>query len=167
VPYADGDLDPLPVIPDEEFLDENGSLHFEMPMTDLLIHAEVHLPQGEEMKAAKVKKQSRNEGGEIVCTYDDNPILNTLVYDVEFPYGEVREYAANLIKTCTLKRMHQDLLIRCLIQYWISVKMAMPLRKRTNMLLLSVGASASDTPQLVVNLTMYGKMELSCGSLFQ
>ena len=97
IPYADGDLDPPIEIIDEDPLDENGSPQFEMPMTDLLIHAEVHLPQGEEMRAAKVKKRSRNEDGEIVGTYDDNPILNTLVYDVEFPDGEVREYAANII----------------------------------------------------------------------
>lgn len=58
-------------------IDENGSPQFEMPMTDLLIHAEVHLPQGEEMRAAKVQKQSWNEDGEIVGTYDENPILNT------------------------------------------------------------------------------------------
>ena len=34
---------------------------FEAPMTDLLIHAEVHLPEGESMKASKVIKWSSND----------------------------------------------------------------------------------------------------------
>ena len=33
----------------------------------------------------------------IVGTYDTNPLLNTLVYDVEFPDGDVRAFNANTI----------------------------------------------------------------------
>ena len=29
--------------------------------------------------------------------YDKNPFLNTVVYDVQFPDGEIKEYAANVI----------------------------------------------------------------------
>jgi Reverse transcriptase (RNA-dependent DNA polymerase). len=49
------------------------------------------------MRAAKVLRRSRNEDGEIVGTHNENPLMNTLVYDVEFPDGEVREYSANIL----------------------------------------------------------------------
>jgi len=28
---------------------------------------------------------------------NDNPLLNTLIYDVEFPDGNIKKYAANII----------------------------------------------------------------------
>ena len=49
------------------------------------------------MRLAKVKCRSKDGDGEIIGIYDNNPILNTMVYDVEFPDGEVREYSANTI----------------------------------------------------------------------
>ena len=47
------------------------------------------------MHHAKVIGQSKDEDGNIVGTYDDNPYANTMVHDVEFPDGEVKEYAAS------------------------------------------------------------------------
>ena len=35
--------------------------------------------------------------GRIVGRYDDNPALNSIVYDVEFNNGTIKEYAANVI----------------------------------------------------------------------
>lgn len=95
-PYADDEVDELPTYEDDP-IKNNGVAHFQAHLTDLLIHAEVHLPQGEEIKAAKVLRRSKNENDEIVGTYNENTILNTLVNDVEFPDGDVREYSANII----------------------------------------------------------------------
>ena len=97
VSYSDSETDPTEIIEDQDPLDDNGSPKFESPITDYLIHSEIHLPQGEEMRAAKVLRRSRNEDGEIVGTHNENPLMNTLVYDVEFPDGEVREYSANIL----------------------------------------------------------------------
>ena len=30
-------------------------------------------------------------------SYQENPILNSIIYDVEFPDAEVKEYAANIL----------------------------------------------------------------------
>ena len=79
---------------DEEDIEDT---QVNQPMTDLIINSEVHLPQGEEMKAARVTERSTDEKGEIIGTYDENPILNTLMYDVEFPNGEIKEYGANIV----------------------------------------------------------------------
>ena len=89
VPYSDGELDP-PLILDEDPVTPKGGSMFEKPLTDMVINAELSLPQGELMQPAKVIGRSKDEHGKIVGTYDTNSLLNTLVYDVEFPDGDVR-----------------------------------------------------------------------------
>jgi hypothetical protein len=53
--------------------------------------------QGENLMSAKVMGQSKNEHGVTIGANDKNPLLNTMLYDVEFLDGEVREYSANVI----------------------------------------------------------------------
>ena len=65
---------------------------------DLYINAEVMVPKdGKHMQAAKVIRQAKNKFGKTYGTYNQNPILNTKVYDVMFPDGSVSQYAANVI----------------------------------------------------------------------
>ena len=98
VPYSDGvEPNSLQLPDDNDPVDADGTSVFEKPITDHWIHAEVTLPQGENMHQAKVIGRSKDEDGNIVGTYDNNPYANTMVYDVEFPDGEVKEYAANVI----------------------------------------------------------------------
>jgi hypothetical protein len=94
-PNKDGDLIDFDEIHDDDTFNEPSPV--EQPMTDHLIHSEVRLPQRDHMKSATVKGRSLNEKGELIGTYNSNPILNTLVYDVEFPDGEIKEYSANII----------------------------------------------------------------------
>ncbi len=49
------------------------------------------------MCKGKVKRRALGPDGHTVGTYNDNPILNLIVYEVKFPDGEVREYVANTI----------------------------------------------------------------------
>ena len=41
-------------------------------------------------------------------SYDDNPFLNSIVYEVEFPDGQVKEYAANIIAENMLSQVDSD-----------------------------------------------------------
>ena len=66
-------------------------------MTDHWINLKVSLPQGEENKQVKVIGRSKDADCNINGTYDNNPFSNTMVYDVQFPDGEIKEYAANII----------------------------------------------------------------------
>lgn len=84
-------------LPDEDPLHSNGTSIFEQPVTDLLIHAEVMLPQGEELKLAKVKSRTRSSDSDVIGTYGSNPLLNSILYDVEFPNGQIKHYSANII----------------------------------------------------------------------
>ena len=84
-------------VPLEDPVDSAGRAVYDKPFTDYLIHAEVLLPQGEEFQSAKVKGRSKDINGTSIGTFDSNPILNSIVYDVEFPDGAVKQYAANTI----------------------------------------------------------------------
>ena len=91
------DADEPPQIVEEDPVDINGTPIYEQPFNDMLLQAELLLPQGEEMKPAKVKQRSRDERGNVTGTYNENPLLNSIIYDVEFPDGQIKEYAANVI----------------------------------------------------------------------
>ena len=66
-------------------------------MTDHWINLEVGLPQGERNAHAKNIGRSKDADGNINGTYDLNPFANTMVYEVQFPDGQIKEYAANVI----------------------------------------------------------------------
>ena len=87
----------LPVIPEAECVDNKGQPILQHSMTDTLINNEVLLPHGEELIIAKVLRQLVEEQGKVIGNTDENPILNTLIYDVEFPDGNIKKYSANVI----------------------------------------------------------------------
>jgi hypothetical protein len=62
-----------------------------------MINAKVLLPQREILKSAKVKGRNKDSDGNITGTYNSNPLLNSLLYDVEFPDSAIRQYVANTI----------------------------------------------------------------------
>ena len=64
---------------------------------DNYVGAEVNLPIGGTLRQGKVKRRARGVDGELHGTQNDNPILDTRTYEVEFPDGEFAEYSANVI----------------------------------------------------------------------
>ena len=66
-------------------------------LADTLINNEVLLPQGEELLIAKVLWRLVEEQGKVIGSPDENPILNKLIYDVEFPNGNINKYQENII----------------------------------------------------------------------
>ncbi len=81
----------------EDPLDSTGTPVFEQPFYDHLIHAEVQLAKDDTLHKAEVQGRSKDRNGNVVGTYDSNPMLNSVLYDVKFPDGAVRQYAANTI----------------------------------------------------------------------
>ena len=49
------------------------------------------------MTNAKVLGRTKDLKGEIIGNYNDDPILNTIIYNVELPDGAVKQYSANMI----------------------------------------------------------------------
>ena len=65
---------------------------------DNFLQTEVLLPkEGEHMLAARVVRRSKDNKGKLIGKFNENPILNTRVYDVLFPDGSYEQYAANQI----------------------------------------------------------------------
>ena len=92
----------------EDTLDAHGRLLNQQPAYDKLIHNDLQLQLGENVQTAKVIQRYLGPDGVIVGTYDDNPALNSIVYDVEFPDGTIREYSANVIAENMLTQIDED-----------------------------------------------------------
>ena len=107
--------------PEEDPVDATGRAINEKPFSDYLIHAEVLLPQGEEMKSAKVVGRSKDSEGKVLGEFDANPLLNSIIYDVEFPDGAIKQYAANVIAENMFSQIdeygHNYLLLDHIIDY--------------------------------------------------
>ena len=97
-PYEDED-EPAHAMPEffDTVDDNTNQLLDQQPSYDLLTHYEIVLPHQDKIRNAKILSQSLDPTGRSVGCYHKNPILNTLVCDVEFPDREVKEYSVNVI----------------------------------------------------------------------
>ena len=77
-------------------------------MADLLINAEVLLLRGEAQQMPKIIRQSIDINGNIIGYLYKTPSLNSLVYDVEFSDGAVKQYAENVIAENLLSRVNSN-----------------------------------------------------------
>jgi hypothetical protein len=64
---------------------------------DYLISAKVLLPKGDVLLPACIISRKRDGEGNLIGTHHSNPIMDTRIYDVQFPDGHVESYAANVI----------------------------------------------------------------------
>ena len=92
-----GDKNTPWLIPEAEAVDYTVLPVFQQPVIDRLLNNQVYLPQGESMQVAKVARRILDKYGNLVGNYSGNPMINTLMYDVEFPDGATNPYAANII----------------------------------------------------------------------
>ena len=61
------------------------------------MQAQIHLPCGEELQLSTILCRKWDNDGKAIRTYDNNPILDMQVYEVEFSNSEVLEYTTNII----------------------------------------------------------------------
>ena len=106
---------------DGDPIEPDGTAVFENSRSDTLINAEVLLPQGEDIITAKVKGRHVTENGEVVGKYNTNPTLNSIIYDVSFPNGAVKQYAANTIAealySTTDNEGHSKAVLDCILEH--------------------------------------------------
>jgi hypothetical protein len=74
-----------------------GKILNQQPLYDKMVSAEILLPHGDDMQMGKVIGRTLGDHGKTMGSYDDNPVLNRMIYDVEFPDGNIKEYAANIL----------------------------------------------------------------------
>ncbi len=104
----DGDEGNPVSIPEADAVDANGKPITTNSIADVLINCEILLPHGESQQLAKVVRRSLDSQGRSIGKYDDNPIMNTAVYDIEFPDGTTKEYGANVIAENILAQCDMD-----------------------------------------------------------
>ena len=107
----DDEMDGLVESPShEDILDSMGRILEQEPAFDKIINAEVMIQNGDEMAITmgKVARRSLDADGRMTGTYHENPFLNTITYDVEFPDGQVKEYGANSIAENMLTQVDSD-----------------------------------------------------------
>jgi len=75
---------------------------------DSLISAEVISPQGDVLVPAIVTSRKRDSNGNPIGTHDNNPLLDTRVYEVTFPDGHIDAYAANIIAQNIYSKVDQE-----------------------------------------------------------
>ena len=84
-------------VPEADLIDAAGKHLNQQSVTDLFINAKISLPKGEKLRMGKFIRRSVDEHGKLIGTYDDNPLLNSHIYEVEFPDREIKEFAANIL----------------------------------------------------------------------
>ena len=81
---------------------------FDAETFDNYLQAEVLLPKGDNLVTGMVTGRKRDADGNPVGRRNTNPILDSRVYEVEFPDGHVEEYAANVIAECIYSQVDDE-----------------------------------------------------------
>ena len=97
-----------PNIPGADIVDDQGKPLHPTLATYILMNAEVLLPQGEELRLSKVIQRSVDSDGKVGGNYNDIPVLNNFLYDVQFPDGAIKTYLTNLIAENILMQVDAD-----------------------------------------------------------
>ena len=100
----------------------------------MLIKVEVPIPQGNNLVNGKVIERSKESIGEMQGSYNDDSLLNTLVYDGEFPDETIREYGANQIAQNMHAHMTRNGQLWYYIRSSIILGMRMQCQRKINML---------------------------------
>ena len=75
---------------------------------DTLINADIQLSHQDELQTARVVRRTTSSNSKMIGRYDRNPILNSIIYEVEFPDGQVKEYAENILSENMLSQVDSD-----------------------------------------------------------
>ena len=114
----------------EDTVDAKGKLLNQQPAYDKLLQSEVSLQLGETMSFGKVTKRAIGPDGTVAGTYDENPYLNSMIYEVEFNDGQIKEYAANMIAENMLTQVDSDgfslTMMKAIIDYRKDEAVAVP-----------------------------------------
>ncbi len=84
-------------IPEADFVDAFGKLILQQSFADTLIGDKVLLPHDDIHALATVMGRSVYLDGKVIRIHNENPLLNTMIYECEFPDGTTKAYAANTI----------------------------------------------------------------------
>jgi hypothetical protein len=109
---TDEDEPEKPTIDIEDSVDGKGKLINQQPAWDRMLQAEIAInkgtPAGPAVCKGTVKQRAIAPTGKTMGTYDQNPLMNTMVYEVEFEDGDIVEYSANSIADNMLRQIDSE-----------------------------------------------------------
>jgi hypothetical protein len=109
---SDEDTDNQSILNMEDAVDATGKLLNRQPSWDVMLQAEIEMnktsPVGTSRTKGIVKRRAISPLGKTTGSYDPNPRLNTMVYEVEFDDGEILEYSANAIAENMLSQIDSE-----------------------------------------------------------
>ena len=96
--------------PDRPDYDDAPTDDVESKAFDKFLGVYVELPgdDGESTVLARVKDRKRDHDGKLIGRPHSNPILNTSIYNVETPDGNIMEYSANIIAENLYNQVDDD-----------------------------------------------------------
>ena len=92
----------------EDSVDSQGALMNQLPAYNRLLYAEILVQAEEGHVSGKVMKQVLGPDGKVAGKYDDNPYLNSIMYEVELADVWINEYGANIIAENMLTQVDSD-----------------------------------------------------------
>ena len=92
----------------EDSVDSHGTLMNQLPAYDRLLNAEIMVQAEEGQVSGKVIKRVFGPDGKVAEKYDNNPYLNSIMYEVELADGRIKEYGANIIVENMLTQVDSD-----------------------------------------------------------
>ncbi len=95
-PYEDNYESKL-FISDADLKDAAGKPFVHQSLADTLINAKVLQPNKDSQAIAQVVQRAVNDEGRLIGIFNENPLLNTLLYECKFNDGTTKDYAANTI----------------------------------------------------------------------
>jgi hypothetical protein len=99
LPYGDELIDAKEIEANEAYLEA----------LDTYIGAQVVVPGRDSQPIlAKVRKRKRDSSGEPIGNANPNPILDSRIYELEFPDGRLEEYGVNIIAENMMAQVDQD-----------------------------------------------------------
>ena len=87
----------IPEINENEAVDCDERAIIQTPPWDTLTNAKIALHNGDELAIGRVARRSLGPDGTVAGRHDENPILNSIVCEVEFRDGQIKECAANVL----------------------------------------------------------------------
>ena len=81
----------------EDSVDSKGALINQLPAYDRQLNAEIMVQAEDGHVSGKATKWVLGPDGNVAGKYDDNPYLNSIIYEVELADGRIKEYGANII----------------------------------------------------------------------
>ena len=92
----------------EDAVDHVGNSINLQPAYDKMINLEIHANHDGQQQVGRVVGRTLGSDGRTVGRYHEKPIMNSMLYDVEFPDGQVKEYAANIISENILSQVDSE-----------------------------------------------------------